>query len=117
MGNCYNSVIINPNAISFSHKENDIIAFHNIEIEILNKKEINKIKNQLKNQNKIKKEHVEIIISVLKLLNNTEDISFKKKIDYYVFSYNYVPILKIINKNVIKQDKNFYYKICYLDKI
>ena len=116
MGNCNNNLMINPNAIIFSQKEYDITAFYNIEIEILNKKEILKIKKQLSDQKKINKEQIEIIINVLKSLEKSEDISFKQKIDYYVFSNNYVPILKIINKNVIKQDRNFYYKICYLDK-
>jgi hypothetical protein len=109
--------MINPNAIIFSYKDHDIIAFHSIEIEILNKKEIKKIKKLLKNQQKINNDQIKIIINVLKILEKYEDSSLKKKIDYYVFSYNYVPILKIVNKNVIKQDKNFYYKICYLDKI
>ena len=117
MGNCNNSYIINRDAIIFSQKDYDVVVFYNIEIEILNKKEIIKIKKQLNNQNKINNKQIKIIIKVLELLEQTDDILIKQKLDYYIFSYKYFPILKIINKNVIKQDNNFYYKICYLDDI
>ena len=116
MGNC-NSIQINSDVISFSFRENNIVAFHEIYIEQLNIKEINNIKKNLKPLKKFNKNQIKNIIAILKYLNDDEDYSFKSKIDFYIFSDNYVPILKIINKNVIKKDNNYYYKMCLLDKM
>ena len=116
MGNC-NNIIINPDTIEFFYKDKDIIAFHNIEIKILNKKEIKNIKKNLQENKKITEEQINNIINILKYINNEEDTDLKSKMNYYIFLHNYVPILKIINTGSSKRDNNFYYKMCYLDKI
>ena len=117
MGNCNNNIAINSNVFLFSFRNHNIASFYSIYIEKLNLKEINKVKKELININKINNTDIKNIIFLLKYLNKSEDDIFKSNLDFYLFINNYIPLLKVINKNVIKKDDKFYYKICNLDKL